>query len=79
MTNLYDTLRQHFPADRGQAVLETPDGQQMSYAELEAATGRIARLLLECGVQPGDRVAAQIEKSPEAILLPCAPAVGTCP
>ncbi len=69
MTNLYETLRQHFPADRSQAVLETPDGNTMSYAELEAGAGRIAQLLLDCGVQPGDRVAAQIEKSPEAILL----------
>ena len=41
----------------------------MSYAELEAGAGRIARLLVDCGVEPGDRVAAQIEKSPEAILL----------
>src|SRR3546814_3564185 len=41
----------------------------MSYADLEAGAGRLARLLVDCGVQPGDRVAAQIEKSPEALLL----------
>jgi malonyl-CoA/methylmalonyl-CoA synthetase len=69
MTNLYDLLRQHFPADRNQTVLETADGQRMSYAELDAGAGRMARLLAECGVAPGDRVAAQIEKSPEALLL----------
>ena len=69
MSNLYDQLRQNFPADRAQTVLETPDGRTMSYAELEAGAGRIARLLVDCGVEPGDRVAAQIEKSPEAILL----------
>jgi malonyl-CoA/methylmalonyl-CoA synthetase len=69
MTNLYDQLRQNFPADRDQTVLETPDGQRMSYADLEAGAGRIARLLMDCGVTPGDRVAAQIEKSPEALLL----------
>jgi len=69
MTNLYALLQQHFPADRSQPVLETPEGRRMSYAELEAGSGRIARLLTDCGVQPGDRVAAQIEKSPEALLL----------
>ena len=69
MTNLYALLQQHFPADRSQTVLETSDGHRMSYAELDAGAGRIARLLLDCGVQPGDRVAAQIEKSPEALLL----------
>jgi len=69
MTNLYTQLSDHFPADRSQAVLETPDGQVLSYADLEAGTGRIARLLVDCGVEPGDRVAAQTEKSPEALLL----------
>ncbi|HMA15878.1 MAG: malonate--CoA ligase [Bacteroidota bacterium] len=69
MTNLYTLLQQHFPADRGRTVLETPDGSRMSYADLEAGCGRIARLLADCGVRPGDRVAAQIEKSPKALLL----------
>ncbi|MGF1592901.1 MAG: malonyl-CoA synthase [Kiloniellaceae bacterium] len=69
MTNLYDLLRQHFPTDRAQTVLELADGRRISYADLEAGAGRVARLLLDCGVQPGDRVAAQIEKSPEALLL----------
>src|SRR3546814_15937896 len=57
------------PADRASTVLETPAGRRMSYAALEAGAGRLARLLVDCGVQPGDRVAAQIEKSPEALLL----------
>ncbi len=69
MTNLYTQLTENFPADRSQTVLETPEGRTMSYADFEAGSGRIARLLMDCGVQPGDRVAAQIEKSPEALLL----------
>src|SRR5690606_24497377 len=69
MTNLYALLQQHFPTDRGRTVLETPDGRRISYADLQAGSARIARLLVDCGVRPGDRVAAQIEKSPEALLL----------
>mgnify|MGYP000527789889 CR=1 FL=1 len=69
MTNLYTQLTENFPADRTQTVLETPDGRTMSYGDFETGSGRIARLLIDCGVKPGDRVAAQIEKSPEALLL----------
>ncbi|WP_193371207.1 malonate--CoA ligase [Pelagibius marinus] len=69
MTNLYTKLTENFPADRGKTVLETPEGRTMSYADFEVGSGRIARLLVDCGVQPGDRVAAQIDKSPEALLL----------
>ena len=32
-------------------------------------SGRLANTLLELGVRPGDRVAAQVEKSPEALML----------
>lgn len=34
-----------------------------------AATARLARALAALGVKPGDRVAAQVEKSPEMIML----------
>src|SRR3546814_13176867 len=69
MTHLYALRQQHFPADRSRTVREAPDGRRMSYAELDAGCARIARLLGDCGVRPRDRVAAQIEKSSEALLL----------
>src|SRR3546814_19043641 len=69
MTNLYALRQQHFPADPSRTVREVPAGRRMSYAELDAGCARIARLLGDCGVRPGDRVAAQSEKSPEALLL----------
>jgi len=49
--------------------LKTPGGRDISYASLREQSGRIASALLQCGVQPGDRVAAQIDKSAEAIFL----------
>jgi malonyl-CoA/methylmalonyl-CoA synthetase len=45
------------------------DGRVMTYGDLFAGSGRLANALIALGVKPGDRVAVQIEKSPEAILL----------
>src|SRR5688572_8443253 len=49
--------------------IETSRGRRLSYAEAFATTGRLAHALRKLGVEPGDRVAVQVEKSPEAILL----------
>ena len=67
--NLYDVLAERFPSDRGQAVMELEDGSRLSYADLEAQAGRYARLLIELGVKPGDRVAVQTDKSANAVFL----------
>jgi malonyl-CoA/methylmalonyl-CoA synthetase len=68
MTNtLYDAL---LSAGQPQApVMETPEGRIWTYAELHAAAGRVANALTEVGVKPGDRVAAQVEKSPMGLVL----------
>jgi malonyl-CoA/methylmalonyl-CoA synthetase len=67
--NLYDLFRSRFPDDRTRPFLETEAGRVYSYADLEAVSGRYARLLSAIGVRKGDRVAVQVEKSPEAIFL----------
>ena len=56
------------PAD-GKTLIETPDGRRLTYGDVEAMTARMAHALLARGVAPGDRVAVQVEKSPEALLL----------
>ena len=66
--NLHDILRAR-ATDLDKAAMETPDGARISYGELYARAGRMARALVETGVEPGDRVAAQIDKSPDAIVL----------
>lgn len=57
-------------AGRTDRVFATrPDGSSIGYAELFAGAGRMATALTGAGLEPGDRVAAQVEKSIEAIQL----------
>ncbi len=68
--NLFETFRRSFPADpAARPFLERPDGSALSYADLFDLSGRMANALVDLGVKPGDRVAAQVEKSPEALMV----------
>ena len=66
--NVYDLLASGFPEDRMRPCLVLED-QEISYGALEAGAGRLAALLIDKGVRPGDRVAVQAPKSPESIML----------
>ncbi|WP_404710022.1 malonyl-CoA synthase [Sphingomonas sp. MMS24-J13] len=50
------------------AIINGWDGA-LTYGDLFAASGRMANRLVERGVRPGDRVAVQVEKSVEALIL----------
>lgn len=67
--NLFEILKRSFGRDTGREFLRRPDGSSLRYADLIAVSGQIAAVLRDLGVQPGDRVAAQVDKSPEALLL----------
>jgi malonyl-CoA/methylmalonyl-CoA synthetase len=64
--NLYALLRAHFPESAEQPCLQIPDGSVIHYGDLDAASARMAHALLAAGCQPGDRVAAQVDKCWEA-------------
>jgi malonyl-CoA/methylmalonyl-CoA synthetase len=49
--------------------LRTPEGRELSYAGLRDQTTRFASALTARGVTRGDRVAAQVDKSVDAVLL----------
>ncbi|MCK0097442.1 malonyl-CoA synthase [Yoonia sp. F2084L] len=69
MTNpLYDTL---FGIHAGKITpfLHLPDGGTITHAGFLAMAARIAHVLTKAGLQPGDRLAAQVAKSPEALAL----------
>jgi malonyl-CoA/methylmalonyl-CoA synthetase len=69
MDNLYDLLASRFPADGDRPCFLLSDGSQVSYGALQSGAGRVAARLIAEGVAPGDRVALQVEKSVEAVMI----------
>ena len=65
--HLFDAIRSAARPDA--SFIETADGQILTYGEMLDQSGRIASALDALGVRPGDRVAVQVEKSPEALML----------
>jgi malonyl-CoA/methylmalonyl-CoA synthetase len=55
--------------DPNRIAIETADGKRISYGELVSRAGQVANVLVERGVKPGDRVAAQTEKSVTGLVL----------
>lgn len=69
MTNhLFSLIRSHLPAP-DKTFLETGAGRRIRYGDILAQSARLAGFMVASGVAPGDRVVAQVEKSPEAIAL----------
>lgn len=65
---LYQTFRAAASAP-DKVFIETLEGRTISYRMLDESAGRYAHALRAYGVTSGDRIAVQVEKSPEAIIL----------
>ncbi len=65
---LYSTL-QSAQAAGDKVCMFLVDSEPITYAALDRAAAQFAHALVSFGVGPGDRVAAQIEKSPTAIVM----------
>lgn len=61
--NLYALLESAFPNDPERLVFETPGGDTVRYAELDGIVSQYANALAGLGVEPGDRITVQVEKS----------------
>ncbi|SDT95860.1 malonyl-CoA synthase [Stappia sp. ES.058] len=55
--------------DDAAPFLKTPDGGVITYADMLVRSAGYANVLAASGVRPGDRVAVQVEKSAEALML----------
>ncbi len=66
--NLYSLIHARI-AEPAKTFIETGDGRRFSYADTFDLAGRFANALVALGVQPGDRVAVQVDKSAEALIL----------
>jgi malonyl-CoA/methylmalonyl-CoA synthetase len=67
--NLFTALRTAFPADLSAIAIETDQGLQYSWTDLDRATAMMANLLKSLDLPEGSRVAVQVEKSVEALML----------
>ena len=66
--HLYDLLRSG-AKDPEKTFAELIDGRWYRYRDVDDVSARFANALVDLGVEPGDRVAVQVEKSIEAIML----------
>ncbi|MEP3246673.1 MAG: malonyl-CoA synthase [Sneathiella sp.] len=67
--NLYALFDSRFPEDKTKTAFELPDGQTYSFQEVVDLSGQLANLLRQSGAEPGDRVAVQVGKTVEAVIL----------
>ncbi len=67
--NLFAALRAAFPPDLDSVAVETDTGLRYSWRDLDRASAMLANLLQSLGLPDGARVAVQVEKSVEALLL----------
>jgi len=69
MTNpLYDTLFGRY-AGKTTPFLHLPDGSTVTHDDFLSMAARYAHVFRSAGVAPGDRLAVQIEKSPQALAI----------
>lgn len=67
--NLFTALRAGFPADLDSVAVDADGGLLYSWRDLERATAMVANLLQSLALPEGARIAVQVEKSVEALVL----------
>ncbi|HEX3432122.1 MAG TPA: malonyl-CoA synthase [Rhizomicrobium sp.] len=66
--SLFAAVRAAMP-DASHPFLRLPGGTTITYGDMLARSSRLAHAIAASGVRPGDRVAVQVEKSANALLL----------
>ncbi|MCW2274336.1 AMP-binding protein [Rhodoblastus acidophilus] len=68
MNYLFDLIDSKI-SDPDKTFIETDSGAKISYRQMLSASARYANALVAAGVEPGDRVAVQMEKSPAVLFI----------
>ncbi len=74
--SFFSLLSPRIDAARGKPFLTGPDGRSRTYGEIAALAHAMAGALAAAGARPGDRIAAQVEKSVENVALYLASLLG---
>jgi malonyl-CoA/methylmalonyl-CoA synthetase len=67
--NMFAALRSSFPSDLNGTAVETDSGLFYSWRDLERGTAMLANFLRSLDLPAGARIAVQVEKSVEALML----------
>src|SRR5882672_2402022 len=67
--NAYAAFEHSFAINAARPALEIAPGRSCSYSQLDRQTARCAAALSCFGLRRGDRVAVQVEKSPQSLFL----------
>jgi len=66
---MYLDIARMVATDPNRTAIDAGDGQRFTYGELDTEIARTANALLDTGVQPGDRVAVQVQKSVSSLFV----------
>lgn len=67
--NLYALIASRFPQDRQSCAIEAPGIDNYTWQDIEQASAKLANLLHKLQLKEGARIAVQVEKSVESLLL----------
>ncbi len=67
--NVYELLFNSNSEGKTNPFLSVPGGLTYTFGQLDRRSAAIATVLTQLGLEPGDRVASQVSKSPDAVAL----------
>lgn len=67
--NIYELFATKFADDLDSPFLTVPDGDTLTYGQVDERSRAMAAVLTGAGAEPGDRVVVQVDKSPDAVAL----------
>jgi malonyl-CoA/methylmalonyl-CoA synthetase len=68
-SNLFELFRNKYLTNPDKIFLELPDGRSYSFAAIDDLSARMATMLTSEGFKVGDRLVAQVDKTPAAVTL----------